>query len=159
MPAYTPPYIQVAGDYRAGLRVDRATANLPAGTAHNLFTISGNVLILSIIGEVTTVIETQANNTKLKFTSTSPGSTTDLCAVLDITAKAVGSLFSITGTLATAMKVTTNNLIVPADNLAAPGLVLGAGAILLDCAATNTGKVAWSIFYVPLEDGAAIAAA
>ena len=159
MPSYNPSFMQVAADYRAGLRVDRATANLPASTASNIFTISGNVLVLSIIGEVTTVIETQANNTKLKFTSTSPGATTDLCAVLDTTAKAVGSFFSIIGTLGTAMKVTTNNLIVPADNLAAPGLVLGAGAILLDCAATNTGKVAWSIFYVPLEDGAVITAA
>ena len=159
MPDYNPQYMQVAADYRYGLRVDRATAALPQTTASSIFTISGNVLVLSIVGEVTTVIQTQANNTKLKFTSISPGSTTDLCAVLDITAKAVGTLFSITGTLATAMKATTNNLIVPADNLAPPGLILGAGSILLDCAASITGAVSWSIWYVPIEPGAAIQSA
>ena len=159
MPNYNATYLQNAADYGLGLRVDRATASLPQSTAANIFTISGNVLVTAIIGEVTTVIQTQANATKLKFTSTSPGSTTDLCGTLDITAKAVGSLFSIVGVLATAMKVTTNNLLVPSDNLAHPGLVLGAGAILLDCAASNTGSVSWSIWYVPLEDGAAITAA
>lgn len=159
MPTYNPSFQQVAADYKLGLRVDRATDTLPQTNAETLFTISGNVLVTMIVGEVTTVIQTQANATKLKFTSTSPGSTTDLCGTLDITAKAVGSLFSIVGVLATAMKVTTNNLIVPADNMATGGLVLGAGSILLDCAASNTGSVSWSIWYIPLEAGATITAA
>lgn len=138
----------------------RDTANLPQTTAGTLFNIvGGKVRILSIVGEVTTVIQTQANNTKLKFTSTTPAATTDLCAVLDITAKAAGSLFSIVGVLATAMKVTTANLVVPADNITAPGLVLGPGAIKLDCAASNTGKVKWVVEYEVLEPGGYIAAA
>lgn len=139
--------------------VERTTANLPQTTASSIFRVSGGkVRVLSIVGEVTTVIQTQANNTKLQFASTSPGSTTDLCAVLDITAKAVGSLFSITGTLATAMKATTNNMIVPADNLATPGLVLGPGDIKLSCAASNTGQVKWTITYEPLDAGGGVAA-
>ena len=131
---------------------ERAAASLPQTAAGNLFTITGGkIILLGLVGQVTTVIQTQANNTKIKFTSTTPGSTTDLCAVLDITAKAVGSLFSIVGVLATAMKVTTNNLIVPADNIPWPGLVLGPGTILLDCAASNTGAVKWTALWQPLD--------
>jgi len=38
-------------------------------------------------------------------------------------------------------------------------IVVNAGTIDLDCAASNTGSVAWSIWYLPLEDGAYIEAA
>lgn len=140
------------------LVLERPTAALPQTAAAGLFRITGGkVRILSIIGEVTTLIQTQANNTKLQFVSVAPGSTTDMCAVLDITAKAVGSLFSITGTLATAMKVTTNNMVVPADDLARPGMVLGPGDIKLNCAASNTGAVKWTINYEKVDEGANIA--
>lgn len=139
---------------------ERPTAALPQTAAGTLFNITGGkVRILGIYGEVTTVIQTQANATKLQFVSTTPGATTDLCGTLDITAKAVGSVFSITGTLATAMKVTTNNMVVPADDLAAPGLVLGAGAIKLNCAASNTGATKWTVLWVPIDSGANLAAA
>ncbi len=139
---------------------ERPAAALPQTAAGTLFNITGGkVRILGIYGEVTTVIQTQANATKLQFVSTTPGATTDLCGTLDITAKAVGSVFSITGTLATAMKVTTNNMVVPADDLAAPGLVLGAGAIKLNCAASNTGATKWTVLWVPIDSGANLAAA
>lgn len=138
--------------------IERPTASLPQTTAAGLFRITGGkIRILSIVGEVTTVIQTQTNNTKLQFASASPGATTDLCAVLDITAKAVGSLFSITGTLATAMKVTTNNMVVPADDLASPGLVIGPGDIKLSCSASNTGAVKWTVNYEAVDQGANIA--
>lgn len=140
--------------------VERASAALPQSVAGTLFNITGGkVLITGIYGEVTTVIQTQANASKLQFVSTTPGSTTDLCATLDITAKAVGSLFSIVGVLATAMKVTTNNLVVPADNIPAPGIVLGPGAIKLNCAASNTGAVKWTITYIPIDASGGISAA
>lgn len=141
-----------------GARVDRATAALPQTAAGALFTIAGGrVAITSIFGEVTTVIQTQANNTKLTFDPTDAGATQDLCAVLSITADAVGTIYSITGTPATAMSDALNFM---PPNLALAGpLILKAGSILLDCAASNTGSVKWSLFYVPLDDGAAVTAA
>lgn len=142
-----------------GLTVNRATAALPQTTASALFTVStGRVLITSIVGEVTTVIQTQADNTKLTFDPTDAGATQDLCAVLDITADAVGTLYSITGTPATAMQDALNFL-PPSKALARPGIVLKPGSILLDCAASNTGSVKWSLTYIPLEAGASVAAA
>jgi hypothetical protein len=146
---------QMVANITAGLRVDRATAALPAGTAEALFTVAGGkVLITGIVGEVTTVIQTQANDTKLTANPT-VGTSVDLCAVLDITADEVGCMYGVTGTPANAM-VGTNAGFAPWP---AAAMVVNAGTIDLDCAATNTGSIAWSIWYVPLEDGAYIEAA
>ncbi len=141
-----------------GQKVSRATANLPQSAAAAIFTITGGrVLVTSIVGEVTTVIQTQADNTKLQFDPTDAGATQDLCAVLDITADAVGTMYSITGTPATAMGDALNFM--SADKMLARGMVLKPGSILLNCAASNTGQVKWDLTYVPLDTGAAVAAA
>ena len=86
-----------------GTKVDRATANLPQTTQSALFTVTGGrILVTSIVGEVTTVIQNQANNTKLVANPTT-GTDVDLCAVLSITAKEVGTLFGITGLFSDAL--------------------------------------------------------
>lgn len=141
-----------------GIRVSRATAALPQTTTSTLFTISGGkVLITGLVGEVTTVIQTQADNTKLTFDPTDAGATQDLCAVLDITADAVGTMYSVTGTPGTAMQDALNFL--PSNKVLAQPLVLKPGSILLDCAASNTGSVKWELTYIPLDNGASVAAA
>ncbi len=141
-----------------GRRVDRATDTLPQSTDEALFTITGGqVLITSLVGEVTTVIQTQANNTKLKFNPTATGADQDLCAVLDITADPVGELYTISGTVGDALR---SDLLIGLNSLlGAGGLILSEGAIELDCAASNTGSVKWYLTYIPLDDGASIAAA
>lgn len=141
-----------------GVKVQRATAALPQTSTSTLFTVSGGkVLITSLVGEVTTVIQTQADNTKLTFDPTDAGATQDLCAVLDITADAVGTCYSLTGTPATAMQDALNFL--PSNKVLAQPLVLKPGTILLDCAASNTGSVKWDLCYIPLDNGASVAAA
>lgn len=141
-----------------GVRVTRATAALPQSTAGALFTVTGGkVLVTSLIGEVTTVIQTQADNTKLTFDPVDAGATQDLCAVLDITADAVGTMYSLTGTPATAMQDGLNFL--SSNKVLAQPLVLKPGSILLDCAASNTGSVKWELTYIPLDNGASVAAA
>lgn len=141
-----------------GLKTERATAALPQTTASALFTVStGRILLTEIIGEVTTVIQTQANNTKLTFDPTDAGATQDLCAVLDITADAVGTMYSITGTPATAMQDALNFL--PPSKLLTKAIILKPGSILLDCAASNTGSVKWTACWVPLDSNARLAAA
>jgi len=141
-----------------GIFVSRATATLPQTGAESLFTITGGgVHVVSLIGEVTTVIETQINATKLVFNPTATGASTDLCATLDITADAVGTFYSLTGTAATAMTAGLQCL-VSSLQLASP-LYLEPGAIELDCGASNTGSVAWKLLYYPYDNGAAIVAA
>lgn len=141
-----------------GQVVERATATLPQSTAAALFTVStGRVLVTSIIGEVTTVIQTQADATKLTFDPTDTGATEDLCATLDITADAVGTMYSIVGTPATALQDSLN--FVPSNKMLAQPVILKPGSVLLDCAASNTGSVKWTLAYWPVDTGAAVVAA
>ena len=138
-----------------GFQVKRATATLPQTAAAAIFTIlGGRVLITQILGEVTTVIQTQANNTKLTANPTT-GTSVDMCADLNITADEAGCLYGITGTPAGAM-VGTNAGLTPAM---ACGQILNVGTIDLECAANNTGSVKWDVWYIPLDVGAYIDAA
>jgi len=141
-----------AGD-TAWQTVARATAALPQSGTDSLFTITvGRILLVGLIGEVTTVIQTQANNTKLTFNPTETGASTDICANLNITGDAVGTLYSITGTVGDAMQegmlMTTTYM---------TNLVLSEGTIDLTTAASNTGNVKWDMFYIPLDKGATVA--
>lgn len=141
-----------------GTKVERATAALPQSTTGALFTVSGGrVLVTALIGEVTTVIQTQADNTKLQFDPTDAGATQDLCAVLDITGDAVGTMYSLDGTPGNAMVDALNFL--PSNKTLARPIVLKPGSILLNCAASNTGSVKWTVVYLAIDEGAAVAAA
>lgn len=149
------PNGQVLRNLIFGLAVERATASLPQTTDGALFTITGGrIILLGIVGEVTTVIQTQANNTKLKSVPTT-GTTVDLCAVLNISAKEVGTLFGITGTFSDAMVGANAGATVLPDR----PVVVPIGSIKLDCAASNTGSVKWTLLYMPIDDGASVAAA
>lgn len=138
-----------------GIKVDRAIATLPQTAAAAIFNIvGGRVLLTAIVGEVTVVIQTQANNTKLTANPTT-GTSVAICAVLDITAKEVGTLFGISGL--------NSDALIGINAGALPGqtrpVVLPVGTIDLDCAASNTGSVKWSVLYMPLDDGAYMEAA
>lgn len=138
-----------------GTKVDRATAALPQSTTGNLFTVTGGrILLTSIVGEVTTAIQNQANNTKLVSTPTT-GTAVDICAVLDIAADEIGCLYGITGVFSDAL-VGANAGATPIQQRAT---VVPVGNIKLSCAASNTGSVKWSMTYIPLDDGASVAAA
>jgi hypothetical protein len=135
------------------VHVAKAAATLPESTTQTLFTVStGNVELISLVGEVTTVVQTQANATKLTYNPTGTGASTDLCATLDITADAVGTFYSITGIFTDPLQ----SGIWIASGLMYP-LVLGPGTIELDCAATNTGATQWFALYRAIESGASMA--
>jgi hypothetical protein len=136
-----------------GIKVDKATAALPQTTTGTLFTVSGGrVLLTGIVGEVTTIVQAQANNTKLVSTPT-VGTAVDLCAVLDITGDEAGCLYGITGVFGDAM-VGAN---AGATYLQLRPIVIPVGTIKLSCAASNTGSVKWSMTYIPLDDAGAVA--
>lgn len=149
-PAATDPQAWTA--LRVGFTVERTAANLPASTATSYFTISGGRVLAWILGEVTTVVQNQACNTKLIHHPTT-GTDMDLCAVLNIAADEVGTLYTITG--------------VPGDAMLGAGqaarfqhpVVLKPGTIQLSTAATNTGATKWTVYYMPIDDGATVVAA
>lgn len=140
---------------QAGIRVSRDSATLPQGTAGALFNVSGGrVIVTGIVGEVTTQIQNQANNTKL-VGNPDTGTSVDLCAVLDIANDEVGALYGITGSFSDAMVGANAGATVWPTN----PVVVPAGSVDLDCAASNSGEVKWALTYVPLDDGASVSAA
>ncbi len=138
-----------------GAKVDRATASLPATTQAAIFTVSGGrVLLTSLVGEVTTVIQNQACNLKVTANPTT-GTDVDIAANLNVQADEVGCLYGITGLFSDALVGANAGAGVVPRN----GVVLPVGTLDLVTSATNTGSVKWSLTYVPLDNGASVAAA
>jgi ethanolamine ammonia-lyase large subunit len=136
-----------------GQRVDRATANLT--NALPLFSVlAGRVSVTKIVGEVTTIMETKTINLKLQANPTT-GTTNDMCANLDMTAAEQGTLLTISGTAADALRAGKSGAVV---GQAAP-VEVAIGAIEAVVGATHTGSIKWSLWYVPLDDGAYVEAA
>lgn len=140
-----------------GIKVDRTAANLPASTDDTLFTVTtGRIVLTSLVGEVTTVVQAQANAIKIKSVPTT-GTAGDISGTLDINAFEVGALVSLNGTaLTTALSGANASA---ALNLRGAGIVVPIGAIKLNTAATNTGAMKWSMTYYPYDLGASVAAA
>lgn len=143
--------------FNGGQRVSRATEALADGET-TLFTVAGGrALIVGLVGEVTTAV-TVANEAKLVFDPTATGADQDMCAVLDIgtTDSPVGSLLTISGTVGDAMRI---DLLIGNPMLTNP-LLVSEGEIHLNNAGTSVdGAIAWTVIYVPLDDGATVVAA
>lgn len=127
--------------------VERATDTLPQGAQEGIFTVTGTVLITQIVGEVTTVIQTQATVFKLVSNPT-VGADVNLCATNDITADAVGTLYNVTGTFADALVATTSGAFISQ----AAAFVVTAGTIDWDTDNdSSSGNIKWTLHYIPLS--------
>jgi hypothetical protein len=154
MPSYQERTRGRIADLVLGIRVDRATATLPQTAAAAIFNIvGGRVAMTAILGEVTTLLGA-VGNMSLESNPTT-GTTAALCGVLAAGALEVGTLLSIDGTKATAL------LGVDAGGTAMQSkpVVLPVGTLDLRLSGSSTGSVKWSIWYVPLDDGAYVTAA
>ena len=136
-----------------GIKVERATDNITTG--EELFTISGGrVMVTAIIGQVTTIMETKTINFKLVADPTT-GTSTDICANLDLSADEAGTLYTISGAAATAMQRGESGSVLTQ----ATPVIVAIGAIEATVGATHTGSIKWTLFYIPIDDGASVAAA
>ena len=140
---------------KLGIRVDGATKTLPASTTQTVFTVSGgSVLVTGFLATVTTVIQAQANAMKYSGHYTS-GTDVDLCTTVETNAAEVGASFVLPALVTSALQKALSG----ANNLPACSVVLKAGStILQNCAATNTGSIQHTLWYIPLDPGAAVAA-
>lgn len=131
-------------------RVTRAANTIPNGTTQ-LFTVTGCVRVISIIGRVLNVaIQALATNLKITANPTT-GTDTDLCANADIQGQPIGTIFGITGTLATALQISTNEGAL-ADQVTP--VIVQPGAIDMVTDAAPTGQIQWSVIYEPVtSDG------
>lgn len=141
-----------------GTIVSRATATLPATTSQNIFTVSGGrVLLLFLVGEVTTIIQAQATTVKVTSTPTT-GSAIDMSSTgTDINALEVGGRIALANPPAAATALVKTNA--GYTNLQGVRTIVPAGTISYTTGATSTGSIKWDLIYVPLDTGASVAAA
>lgn len=135
--------------------IERAKTTLPQGapgqTAY--FTVSGRVMVVKIVGEVTVQIEGVAVSIKL-IANPTVGADVDLCTAVVVNGDVVGTMYNITGTLADVMVATTSGAMISQAN----GIDVAAGTIDLHTDINATGEIKWSIHYIP-EPGNTIVAA
>lgn len=136
-----------------GIHVVKTAATLPATTTQTIFTITGGrCLVLLLLGEVTTIIQAQANNLKVTSAPTT-GTAVDLASNLDVNAKEAGTLLLVEG---------DGTALVGANAgaaLSGPGMtafVVPIGVIRIETSATNTGATKWDLWYIPLDAGASV---
>ena len=134
-----------------------STSHLTSG---DLFTYTGSIGIVSIIGRVTTALEAATAQT-IKLTCTPDAlSATDLCATKDANAFAVGSLLTITGTLADAMIGATGvGCAVSQASMITATCVTDGHISVVFGTADKDGVIVWELFWTPLTPGATCVAA
>ncbi|GAA2673827.1 hypothetical protein GCM10010400_39940 [Streptomyces aculeolatus] len=142
-----------------GRKVDQPAKTVPQNALSNLFTITGGrIILMGLYGEVTTVIGGTTPSAKLVYSPAS-GTDTDLCTATAITSDAVNTQYSLPAAVGSALNVSSQ----VGQVVAQPGNgahVLNAGTVDVHVSAADaTGAVKWSLLYVPLDDGASVAAA
>jgi len=150
------------------LNVQSNVVALPQGTTGNIFQVTGDVLVLGIVGVVTTTIGAVANATKLQAVC---GALTavDLCATADINGLVAGTVYAPITSFATAASIAgTAGILVsgPSATAALTGFVMAcgttfAGVIRVNCAGSDggAGRMRWTCLYSPLSVGAQIVTA
>jgi|SRR5579859_1085104 len=141
-----------------GAKVSRAAAGLPASTTGNIFTVSGGrILMLALVGQVTTAIQNQACSLSINAVATA-GSTVALCTAGSIINAAVGVHFSLPSSAGSALVTDLATGSGVQDVMTSPWLI-DIGVLNQQTTATNTGQVKWDMLYVPFDDGAQVVAA
>lgn len=148
-----------------GQVVAKAATTLVQNTSTSLFTVSGgDVLVTAIYGKVTTAVAATASLTAKLVHTPSGGSAADLAAATVITSDAVGTFYTANGVAADVLSAQKpGGTEVPTVTYGAKsgGFILPAGTVGVTVSNHDpgTGAVAWTIAYIPLAQGATVAAA
>ena len=143
------------GKRQLGQTTERATAVLTAATVP-IFTISGGrIKVTQIIGEITTAIQVLATNVSLSAIPT-VGTARALCVPTNISGYALGDLLGIDGINTSALLPPVSSGVVEAQTM---GVIVQEGVINVISNSAPTGSIKWTLKWVPIDEGAAVAAA
>jgi hypothetical protein len=149
-----------------GVRVQTAAITNPQTASTAIFTVSGRVIVTSLIGEVTTVQGATANSFNITFDPTGAGAVGNVCAATVCTSDAVGTFYSVSGVQADLLGSQTaggtqvpTHVLSPVGASQGLGFMVPAGSMLLAASGSNTGATQWTLTYIPLDDGASVVAA
>ena len=140
-----------------GTTVVRTAALQPQTTQAAIFTVTGGVvMVTSLVGEVVVATPATANTLKVTGNPTS-GTDVDWTSATSTASKEVGSLITLPVTAGGALVVANaggGNAVFSAGFLAQTGTI-----DLVTTGSAATGTIRWTLTYVPVTDGAAVAAA
>jgi len=134
-----------------GKKVERAASTHIAATTPYFHVYTGKVLLTGLVGIIT--VASGANACSWLGEPTT-GTDQPICASLDINPALVGDLLTITGVGSAAMTY----------NASATGLPMLGTKVLLPIgdlsfiAAAADGATSWTLFYIPIDDGAYVEA-
>lgn len=127
---------------------------LPATATGNLFAITGSVLVMGLVGVVTTVFSITAVSPTLGITGSPAAIAAAPSAAYASTA--VGSVITVPPTLGAALPAA----VTAQEVVTGPLFEVTAANITITTGSTNSGAVTWCLAYVPLQPkrGASVAA-
>ena len=133
----------------------KSAANLPQTATDDLFTISdGNVLIVSIIGEWTTVANvTNPNEVSIEVVLTS-GATVVIAEPAQVQGTAIATGFVATGNIGDDLAV--GDCVMAGSTR---GIICGPGVIRVRANASETGALQWYCQWIPIDVGAGVVGA
>jgi hypothetical protein len=140
------------GAFGLGVQVDRATEHMGD---KDIFSVDGGrVLLTGILGIVTTAIGGGSEDIELDFDPDNSESTIALCTVTLIDGDPVGTMYTLAAAVGSALTIGTQTIAIGP----VPGWVLEAGDIVLDETGTELGSIQWTVWYIPLDEGATVTA-
>ena len=122
----------MSGGPEEGYRINRATADINTSAAVDLLTItSGRMLLMNLLLEVTTIIAAGTTpDLKFQANPTNVGNTTnDMCATLNIASDPVGTMYTLDGLAATALRRGETGSVPGGMHEAPRGIIVQPGAI------------------------------
>jgi hypothetical protein len=134
-----------------GPLVVRAAQVLPATATTTYFNVTGQVIITSFIGVVTTSTSATATTLTINAVNTAGATTAAIAAATSIASLNAGTILALptVGSTLTALSYGVQN----------NEFIVGAGSLQFVTSATNTGATKWYVNYVSLDSGAAVTAA
>ena len=144
--------------YVAGIKVQKASTAYTSTIAQTLFTITGGkVLVKLFMAEVTTIHGATTLNIK---TATAPTTGTGVALSSDVDTNALEAA----GTLyvegdGTATVKANGGTVLSSTTPLCTGFIATTGSITFTPSATTTGATLWQLWYIPIDDGAAVVAA
>lgn len=160
MPNYNLSTRGRVADINLGLRVDRDAALVTAATVPIFTVAGGRVLMTGFLGEIVVAIAATATTLQITHLTTDVTAVvTPLClASADIQSMAAGRMFTLPAAVGSALAISVGSSAAVMN--VAPTYALKVGSLqLVGSAAPATGTIKWSMWYIPLDDGAYVSAA
>lgn len=140
------------GAFGLGTQVDRATEHM---ADKDIFSVNGGrVLITGLVGTVTTAIGGGSEDIELDFDPDNAEATIALCTATLIDADPIGTMYTLAAAVGSALTIGTQTVAIGPSS----PWVLEEGDIVLDETGTEVGSIQWTLWYLPVDEGATVTA-